>query len=95
VAIAAKMFEILFNDECDTVVLVTGDTDLAPAVKTANRLFPNKKVIFAFPYRRKNEELARIAPGSFKTHPANYIKHQLPDPFALSDGSKVPKPPSW
>ena len=95
VAIAAKMFEILFNDECDTVVLVTGDTDLAPAVKTAKRLFPNRKIIFAFPYRRKNEELAQIAPGSFKIHRDNYIRHQLPDPFPLSDGTKIPKPPSW
>lgn len=95
VAIAARMFEILFNDECDSIVLVTGDTDLAPAVKTAKRLFPHKKIVFAFPYRRKNEELAQIAPGSFRIHSCNYMQHQFPDPFPLSDGTKISKPLGW
>jgi len=95
VAIASKMFEKFFNDECDCVVLVTGDTDLAPAAKTAKCLFPHKQIVFAFPYGRRNEELAQIAPGSFKVRRRNYVNHQLPDPFVLSDGTKVPKPPSW
>ncbi|MFQ5814497.1 MAG: NYN domain-containing protein [Anaerolineae bacterium] len=95
VAIVSKMFEVLLNDECDCVVLVTGDTDLAPAVKTAKRLFPHKQIVFAFPYRRKNDELAQIAPKSFKMGRGNYALHQLPDPFPLSDGTKVAKPTSW
>jgi len=95
VAIASKMLEVLAKDECDCVVLVTGDTDLAPAVETAKRLYAHKRVVFAFPYRRKNEELAKMAPGSFKIHSGNYTKHQFPDPFVLSDGTKIAKPPSW
>jgi len=95
VAIASKLFELLFCDECDSVVLVTGDTDLAPAVKTAKHLFPAKYIIFAFPYRRKNEELAQLAPGSFRIHSHNYAQHQLSNPFTLSDGTIIPKPPSW
>ena len=95
VAIASKMFEILFKDECDSVVLVTGDTDLAPAAKTAKCLFPDKRIIFAFPYGRKNDELAQIAPSSFKIHSRSYIQHQFPDPFTLSDGTIIRKPSSW
>ena len=95
VAIASKMFEVLFNDECDTVVPITGDTDLAPAVETAKRLFPDKSIIFAFPYRRKNDELAQMAPGSFKIHTSSYSKHQFPDPLTLSDGATIPKPSGW
>lgn len=95
VAISSKLFEVLFKDECDCVVLMTGDTDLAPAAKTAKHLFHNKHIIFAFPYRRKNEELAQIAPGSFKIHKRKYIQHQFPDPFTLSDGTIIPKPSSW
>ena len=95
VAIASKMLEVLAKDECDYVVLVTGDTDLAPAVRTAKCLYPKKRVVFAFPHGRKNEELAIMAPGSFKIHTHNYAKHQFPDPFVLSDGTKIAKPPSW
>jgi len=95
VAIASKMFKVLVEDECDSIVLMTGDTDLAPAVKTAKCLFPSKHIVFAFPYRRKNEELAQIAPGSFKMHSRSYVQHQFPDPFTLSDGTAIPKPSSW
>ena len=34
VAIAAKLFEVCYFGAADSVVLVTGDTDLAPAVRT-------------------------------------------------------------
>jgi len=95
VAIASKMFEVLFNDECNSVVLITGDTDLAPAVKTARHLFPHKPIRFAFPYRRKNDELAQIASASFKIHKRSYIQHQFPDPFPLSDGTIISKPSGW
>lgn len=95
VAIASKLLEILFKDECDTVVLLTGDTDLAPAVKTTMRLFPKKRILFAFPYLRKNQELLKLAPGSFGIGRKQYAKYQFPDPYMLSDGTPVKKPSSW
>lgn len=95
VAIASQLFEVLHTGICDCVVIVTGDTDLAPAVRTAKRLFPNKHIVFAFPYNRKSEELAKLAPGSFKIRKGNYIKHQFQNPFKLSDGTKISKPSSW
>ena len=69
VAIALKLIEIFLTNKCDVAVLVTGDTDLAPAVRTAHRLFPSKKILFAFPPYRKNRELAQLAPGSFGFKP--------------------------
>ena len=94
VAICAKLLEVLLKGEGDTVVLMTGDTDLAPAVKTAKAIFSNK-ILFAFPYRRANDELIKIAPGSFKIDINSYIKNQLPDPFTLPDGRTINKPDSW
>lgn len=95
VAIASKMFELLAKDKCDCVVIVTGDTDLAPAVKTAKELYAEKKIVFAFPHGRKQDELLDLAPGSFKINYKAYMKHQLPDPFPLSDGTTIAKPSSW
>ena len=94
VAIAVKLLELFVEDTCDIVSLVTGDTDLAPAVRTANRLFPNKKIIFAFPYRRKNQQLAKLAP-SFEIKKQQYVKYQFADPYILPDGSLVQKPSKW
>ena len=89
------MFEVLIADDCDRIVLVTGDTDLAPAAKTAIRLFPKKEVVFAFPYKRKNVELAHIAPRSFSMRKEMYALNQLPDPCPLPDGTTAAKPPKW
>jgi len=95
VAIAAKLFEIFATDACDTAVLVTGDTDVAPAVRTAARLFPGKRVCFAFPYQRKNKELAQLVKTCFHLRKEAYAKHQLPDPVVLPDGTSLAKPPAW
>ena len=94
VAIAAKLFELLVNNDCDTAILVTGDTDLAPAVKTAQNLFPQKGIRFAFPYRRKNKELAKLAP-SFNIDNRHYAAHQFADPLTLPGGQVLNKPPTW
>lgn len=95
VAIACKLFELLHKKECDTIVLVTGDTDLAPAIKTVKHLFPQNKIVCLFPYKRKNEELAKLSNSHIKIRAEVYTKHQLPDPFLFPDGTKICKPPSW
>lgn len=83
------------KDKCDTAILVTGDTDLAPAVETCKGLFPAKAMRFVFPYRRRNQELKALLPGSFKIHAGSYIQHLFPDPVHLPDGTEIAKPASW
>lgn len=95
VAIAAKLFEICHTSSAESVVLVSGDTDLAPAVRVCQRLFPNMTFLFAFPYRRVNDELRQLAPGSFKIKGTTYLAHQFPDPLVLPDGTSIAKPTSW
>lgn len=95
VAIAVKLLEICFLDEADNLVLVTGDTDLAPAVRTCRNLFPGKLIFFAFPYKRTNRELAAIAPESFAIKRKSYLRHRFPNPLVLPNGSQVQKPSAW
>ena len=95
VAIATKLLEVCFLDQCDTVILITGDTDLAPVIVTCKRIFPNKPVFFAFPYKRTNAELAKIAPESFSIKLRSCLKHQFPDPLVLADGTEIKKPSIW
>lgn len=95
VAIAVKLIEACFSNACDTAVIVSGDTDLSPAARKCKLLFPNKKIIFAFPYARKNKELSILAPGSFTIGQKQYIKYQFPNSVELKNGRKILKPPSW
>jgi hypothetical protein len=95
VAISMKLVEVFYQDEADTAVLVTGDTDLAPAVRTASRLFPVKQICFAFPYKRRNTELAKLVSKHFYIRKERYAAHQLPDPMRLPSGRLVSKPRQW
>ena len=76
------MTRLVCDDACDTVVLVTGDTDLVPAVRTARDRDPSKTLAVVFPYRRANAELKRVADAAFTIKAATYARPQLP-PSAL------------
>jgi len=95
VAMATKLLELFFQNHCDTAVLVTGDTDIVPAVKTAQRLFPHKDVDFLLPYKRHNQELAKLASKHIEIKKETYTRHQFPDPFVTANGKILHKPASW
>lgn len=95
VAIATRLLEVLFLDKCDTIVLITGDTDIVPGVKTAQRLFPQKEVVFMMPYKRHNKELANLVSRSFDISSNNYTRHQFPDPFVTKRKKEIYKPSTW
>lgn len=67
VALGACLLELCSIDRCDAIVLVTGDSDLTPAVRTARRLFPRVRLYSIFPYRRVSLELKAVVDQSFKT----------------------------
>jgi hypothetical protein len=95
VNIALRLLECFLNDECDTVVLVTGDTDLVTAIATSKRLFPKKRIGIAFPYLRTNEHFKTVADFTFKLSIHSYKRHQFPNPVLLADGTRLFKPSTW
>lgn len=95
VAIGAKLLELFVTDASDLVILVCGDTDIIPAVKTAQRIFPRKRVACAFPFNRTNAELQQLCPASFKIRARQYARFQLPNPVTLASGIQVNKPMGW
>lgn len=95
VAIAVEILRLLHDDACDTVAIISGDTDIAPAVRAVQEMYPSKSVVFAFPYNRVNNELKKLAPGSFSISKSQYCSHQFPDPYLLPDGRQIIKPPKW
>jgi uncharacterized LabA/DUF88 family protein len=94
VALALKMMELFTTSACDTVVFVTGDTDLSPALKYAQNVFPAKKVVFAFPHKRRNFELEKLT-QCFEISGKRYNQHQFADPYILKSGRAISKPAKW
>ena len=95
VAIACKLLELLATGGCDGAVLVSGDTDIAPAIRTARALYPASQVVVAFPFHRHNRELERQATRSIKISAALYQGHQFPVEVRSSGGRVLRKPASW
>lgn len=77
VAIGSRLLEVVCRDLCDTVVLVTGDTDLVPAVSTARRLDAKKRLGVLQPYGRANRELARAVDFALTIKADTYARHQF------------------
>lgn len=97
VALAIKTFELFHENVCDIIVIVSGDTDMAPAVRTAQKLFKNKKVVFLFPYDRQNRELEHlVGTGNyFAIDKSQYRRHKFPEKIILDSGERITKPIEW
>ncbi|MCI0435004.1 MAG: NYN domain-containing protein [Gemmatimonadetes bacterium] len=95
VALAMKLVEVFVTDECDTAVLVTGDTDLIPSVRTLNLILPRSQIGVAFPVLRQNIELQRTANYWFRINQKDIQRAQFPPDFVLSDGTILSKPRRW
>ena len=95
VAIGVKLLELFWRDECDSAVLVTGDSDLAPAIRMARHHFPARGIYCCFPFKRISFELKSLARRGFRIKSRRYALHQLPDPVFVAGGKQISKPPYW
>ena len=84
---------------CDRIVLVSGDSDLVPAVSMIKNQFPDKEVVVYIPARNAIREAAvelRSAADKNRTLPLQLLaKAQFPARIADGAGRVICKPPSW
>lgn len=98
IGISSKLLELLYangHTHCDGFCLVTGDSDLVPAITTALRISPEADIRFAFPVNRKSDNLLNLAPKSFKLREGHYRANQFRNPVKLTDGTLINRPASW
>lgn len=95
VALGVKLMDTLARNEGDTVVLITGDTDLVPAIRLTKALFPHRKPGVGFPFMRHNAELESVADFSFKISQKALQRAQFPAQVTLGDGTLIAKPAGW
>ncbi len=97
VALAVKLLtEASCIDQKVLFILLTGDTDLKPALHEITNTYNNIDLWIAFPYNRRNTELENIASqNSIQIKQTDYSNCQLPNPYVTSKGKKIHKPKSW
>jgi uncharacterized LabA/DUF88 family protein len=97
VNIAIAMIDLA--QQYDKLILVTADSDQAPALKLLKKMYPEKRLAVLPPIGRKAKELSRESHQTFKMTEQHLIDCQLPNPFPLiRDGKQyglLEKPAIW
>jgi uncharacterized LabA/DUF88 family protein len=80
--------------ESDAALVISGDSDVAPAVRAARELNPDLFIAAAFPPNRTSQELRSLMPASFVIGQKKIRDAQLPDEFRAA-GRTFHRPDKW
>lgn len=95
VNISVALIEDAVQDRYDPALLVSGDTDLRPAVASVIRLRPHKRIAVAFPPRRFSARLANGV-GAYTRIGSDKIRNaQLPAKVVTAGGITLERPEHW
>ena len=95
VNIATELLTDAFQDRFDTAMLISADSDLTRPIQAVRRIFPNKRIIVAFPPNRNSITLRRVANGFIHIEPAHLSRSQFPDQVTKPNGFVLQRPNEW
>ncbi len=93
VNIACELLADAYEDRFDVAFLVSGDSDLVPAVEKT--ITKNKVVIVAIPPNRKSNELNNIATNCFSINEKRIKQCLLPQHITTRNGNILYMPKEW
>jgi uncharacterized LabA/DUF88 family protein len=82
------------NNLYDRAVIVSGDTDLVPAIEAVHKTFPDKEIGVMFPVRRYNNSLEKAADFVMTMREKMLNRCQFPDRMKVGD-TMLQRPDSW
>jgi uncharacterized LabA/DUF88 family protein len=106
VNIALHMLDDAYRGICDRIVLISGDSDLVPAIEMVISRFPAIKVNVYIPVpvlnppqgareRSYKKELRNVS-TTVRELPSQLLPHSLfPDPLVMPDGTSAKMPLAW
>lgn len=97
VNISVKLFQCAYNDTFDTAILVTGDSDIVPAIKAVKESFPAKQIGLVIPIGRSAEEMKNVCDFYMKMKQKHLRNSQFPDSIVI-DAAKnisIDRPATW
>lgn len=95
VNIATEMLNDAFNDRYDTAMLISGDSDLVPPIRSIHENYNSKRVFVAFPPKRQNQTVADASKGYLTIGRKKLLDSQFPIQIQKKDGYILLKPSSW
>ncbi len=95
VNIACHFLTDAMDDRFDVALLMSGDSDLVPPVRTVRSRWRGKRVIAVFPPERKSDALRRAVHGQKWIAEADLRQSLLPEHVETAPGKLVSRPLDW
>jgi uncharacterized LabA/DUF88 family protein len=95
VNIAVELMSDAFRDQFDAALLISADSDLVGPIQTVQRLFPQKRIVVAFPPARFSSALSQTAHAYLHIGRNVLSKSVFPDDIAKPDGYTLRRPAEW
>jgi len=95
VNIAVTLFRLAVEDKYDKVIIISGDTDILPAIRLVQSTFPEKKVGVIVPIGRESNSLRATADFRYKMRESHLEQAQFADRHVLKNGKAITRPQGW
>jgi uncharacterized LabA/DUF88 family protein len=95
VNIAIAMLTDAVRDVYDIALLVSADSDLRPVVAAVKHLGTGKRIVAAFPPRRRSKSLAQAVDGYVSVSHTRVRNAQLPPEIVTRGGVRISRPAYW
>jgi uncharacterized LabA/DUF88 family protein len=94
VNIAIELFRQAVQDTYDTAFILSGDSDLVPALRAVKKTFPNKTLKLVLPPERQSESMKQEVAWFMRMKERHLAKNQFP--AAIEKNSvRIEKPKEW
>ena len=95
VNIALSLFQLAIQERYDKALIISGDTDLLPAVKVVRSTFPGKQIGVVIPIGRASEDFKNQADFHYRMREHHLSKSRFPSTITLADSTTLTSPPAW
>lgn len=95
VNIAIYLFKLAIENKYDRAFLISGDSDLIPAISAIKASFPQKEISVIIPIRGRAFELKNACDSHVQMKEKHLKMNQFPREIRLPDGSKINCPSTW
>jgi len=95
VNIAINLFQTAISDLWDKALIISGDSDLIPAIEAVKTTFPTKQIGVVIPIGRRAEELKQVTDFHRKVKEKHLQSCQFDDTINIDATNGLQRPVSW
>ena len=95
VNIALHLLTEAIHNSYDKAIIVSGDSDLVPAIKAVKKLYPEKQFTVVVPLRMRSKEIIQTCDSHIKMKNYHIVSNRFDNNIQLADGSSINCPKEW